>query len=104
METTVQQLIWTDNGYETGNGYESAESAARAGCAEVPAWPIQDAGARWHHEQFPGQLVCYSHGDVHFGFLVDPVPLSDVPLDEDGDYDTDGLFVCPEGSFWRAKK
>ena len=38
--------------------------------SEVPAWPVQDEGGRWHYEQFKGQRVVFSGAHVHFGFLA----------------------------------
>ena len=83
----------------TGNEYEEADSCDRA---ERPEWPVQDAGAHWHHEQFDGQMVVYRTSEVHFGFMAEEVPEQDVPRDEDGEMNLDGLFLCSNGKIYRA--
>ncbi len=87
------QIIWT------GNEYEVAESADRA---ERPEWPVQDEGARWHYEQFDGQLVVYRSSSVHFGFEAEEVAEQDVPRDADGELNLNDLFLCNNGIVYRA--
>lgn len=53
--------------------------------SEVPEWPVQDEGARWHHEAFQGQRVAYDRAHVHFGIQVvpcaEPEDMDDIPSD-----------------------
>ena len=86
------QLIYNGTDYE---------EAAASKYAEIPEWPVQDSGARWYHEAFPGQLVCFQRTDVHFGFMAEAVNKSDVPRDEDGDLNLDGLYLANNGNLYR---
>lgn len=83
----------------TGNEYKEADQCAKA---ERPEWPVQDSGAHWHHEKFPGQMVVYLINEVHFGFMVQQVPEQDVPRDDDGELNLDSLFLCENGNVYRA--
>ena len=56
----MTQLIWT------GNEYEIASDAN----SELPVWPVQDEGGRWHQKQFAGQRVAYDRQRASFGFRV----------------------------------
>ena len=61
---SVEQIIWT------GNYYELVYDTDRA---EIPKWPVMDAGAHWHYRKFKGQRVCFRDSNVHFGFLAELV-------------------------------
>jgi hypothetical protein len=93
MKMTTTQIIWT------GNEYEVADRADRA---ELPEWPVQDTGARWHHEQFDGQRACFRPSSVHFGFEAEEVAEQDVPRDADGELNLNDLFLCSNGTIYRA--
>ena len=58
----MEQLVWICDSHEVADERNS----------EIPQWPVQDEGGRWHHEQFPGQRVVYDHARVDFGFQVKP--------------------------------
>lgn len=47
------QLIWTGDCYEVADERNS----------ELPEWPVQDEGARWHYEEFNGQRAVYQRGE-----------------------------------------
>lgn len=90
MQTT--QII------QTGDQYEIADASN----SEIPAWPVQGADARWHYEEFPGQVAHYNRQHVAFGFMAAEIPASSIPLDEDGDLDFNGLddvYVCGDKFF-----
>ena len=54
----MAQLIWTGNEYEIATTDNS----------EIPSWPVQDEGGRWHRKEFVGQRVSYHQQTVWFGF------------------------------------
>jgi len=71
--------------------------------SEIPAWPVQDEGGRWHYEQFKGQRVVFSGAHVHFGFLAVEVDKAEVPTDEDGEMILDGLTMTNDGRVFRPE-
>lgn len=76
------QIIWTGNEYEVADNSNS----------EIPEWPVQDSGARWHYKKFDGQRVHFNQEQVDFGFLAEEVPENEVPRDENGFIDADHEF------------
>lgn len=93
MSNQYDQIIWT------GNEYELADP----GNSEVPAdWPVQDAGAHWHDQEFDGQRVVFRGSNVHFGFLAEELPESEVQHDADGSINLNDLYLCNNGRVYRA--
>ena len=64
---SVTQLIRICGSYEIANDSNS----------EVPDWPVQDQGARWHNSKFAEQRVAYDRARVEFGFLAEPISAKD---------------------------
>jgi hypothetical protein len=56
----TEQLIFIADHHEVADQFNS----------EIPDWPVQDMGGRWHHQQFDGQRVAYTPRSVEFGFLA----------------------------------
>lgn len=88
------QLVW--------NGCD-ADVVADERNSEVPEWPVQDEGGRWHREQFKGQRVVFNGAHAHFGFLAVEIDKADVQKDEDGEMILDGLTMTEDGRVWRPE-
>jgi len=46
----------------------------------------------------------FTRGEEFTPFEVIEVPLSEIKIDEDGDYEFDGIFVTEAGKFYRSVK
>jgi len=98
---TTQQIIWTGNEYEIADDRNS----------EIPDWPIQDAGARWHREEFPGQRVHFDRQNVYFGIAVEEISreklktltfLNEADQAEDMFFDPNAPVFFASGRFFLA--
>ena len=85
----------------TGNGYEAVSACTDPAIEVAPSWPIMDEGGSWHHEAFPGQAVLFDRAHVDFGFLADELPISQAPVDSDGELNLDGLYLTETGRLYR---
>lgn len=91
--TTTTQIIWNGS-----NAYVEADSRN----SEIPTWPVQDQGGRWHHEEFDGQRVVFDRAKVYFGFEAVEVAKTEVPTDEDGEMILDGFYMTNDFRVFRA--
>ena len=82
----MEQLVWICDSHEVADERNS----------EIPQWPVQDEGGRWHHEQFPGQRVVYDHARVDFGFQVKPCAAPD-----DSDDIPSDVYLSRDGRWWK---
>ena len=82
------QIIWT------GNSYEETDF----GNSDIPEWPVQDAGAHWHYEQFEGQRVHFTRSNVYFGFMAQFIGMADEL--SDGIMAGD-VFTCSNGKVYK---
>ena len=81
------QIIW--------NGVDDYAIADDLREAQIPDWPVGDSSGRWHYSEFDGQKVLFAKNNPQFGFMAVEVQESEIPRDDDGELDTEGLCVVP---------